>query len=324
MVFSPLTRGPGYGVCPKRPRAPTKWTSVLPLAGIFALAAVGCDDDEDSVSTPGELGSHHFFYECSTVDDVQCRNELTSFPDVVAVGASFDLVTGRNFGSSLFIKPASPSMVSSGGGEFRFLRPGVAAFLALSQDDKLKDFVHLTALPVDEIEVENTFGQSVTQVALNVGRTATLTAVPFGQDSELAGSMSFRWVTDNESVVAVPRRGTEIKIEGRAQGTALVRVELDDVSTTIQVTVGPTPIDAVDADVDRSDAGDAGVLDGALDASDIGDAGADGSASIDASATADTSTSDASTNAGATTDASTLGDAASTTDAQVPTEAGAP
>ena len=188
MVFSPLRRGFANARARTTPRTRLR-ISNWAFGCLLTLAPIGCGDSDSDVVT-GELGSNQFFYECTTLDDVQCRNELDSFPEVIAAGASFELLPSNALRSRVFIQPASPHLVSSIGGEFRFLEPGISAFLALHADRGVQDFVHLRAVPVDEIEVQNSFGQAVTQVTLQRGRETTLVAVPLGDDEELAGSLS--------------------------------------------------------------------------------------------------------------------------------------
>lgn len=324
MFFSPQPRGSTQIITPQAARG---WTSTLVLPLFVAASVVGCDgDDVDSTALPGELGSNHFFYDCASLDDVQCRNDLTSFPDLIAVGGSFSLVAGRTSRSSLFIKPASPQLVSATGNEFEFLRPGIAAFLALD-DDKIRDFVHLEAVPVDEIQVEGSFGQRVTEVDIEAGRQLVLVAVPLNDEEELAGTLPFRWTTDEETIVRVPRRGTEIRLEALKPGLAQVRVRLDDVSTTLNVTVTPRVLEPVEAGVvDAGTTGDAGPIDSLDAATDAGppsnDAGSD-AASGDAASSSDTSDPTSVTSGGEiSTDLSTPADASAPSDAQVPTEAG--
>lgn len=321
MVFSPLERG----LASKRNR--WRFARLLPLTCLLSSSFVACDDDVDSAALPGELGSNQFFYGCSSLDDVQCREELTSFPDFVAVGARFELNASRDLGSSLFIKPASPSLVSAAVGEFEFLEPGISAFLALDDNEELKDFIHLEAVPVDEIQVEGSFGQRVSEVTLEAGRELTLVAVPMGDDEELAGSLSFRWETEDERVVQVPRRGTEIRLEARQEGRALVRVELDDVETTIEVNVTKAGVEPRDAGEEPDRSTDASALDGAvdagpglLDAGEMSSAPSNDHAGTDAGST--TSSDSTSSDQSPATDASAPMDAAVSSDAQAPTEAG--
>lgn len=318
MVFSPLKRGLASARAGARP-----WTAyLLPITCLLAAPLVGCDDDSDSTALPGELGSNEFFYDCSTLDDIQCREDLTAFPDFIAVGASFELNASPDFGSSLFIKPASPRIVSAAAGEFRFLEPGFSAFLAIDDDDELRDFVHLEAVPVDEIQVEGSFGQRVTEITLAPGRVMTLIAVPFGDDAELAGSLSFRWSTDQETVVRVPRRGTEVRLEALEEGTALVRVELDQVEALIQVTVTEAESEPTDAGGNSDANTDAGALDAAV--VEPQDAALDLDSSVSPlDAAVDTASSAASDTSSSTpTDASTPTDSSDTPDAQVQAEAG--
>jgi hypothetical protein len=317
MFLSPLRRGFASS------RTRCSLAGVLPLSCFLAAFALGCDDSEDSPALTGELRSNEFFYDCVTPDDVQCRRDLTAFPDAIAVGGEFELRANRNLASSLFIKPASPQFVSSVGSEFEFLRQGVTAFLALDNDDEIQDFVHLRALPVDEIQVEGSFGERVSSVTMTAGRDVTLVAVPLANDEELAGSLSFRWLIENEDLVRIPRRGTEVRLEAVEPGTTRLRVELDEVSTTIEVTITPAERDPVDANVGPSnDAGDANVADAGDDLDGGFDAASEGLPSNTLDAAPSSSDSDATASETTPMDAAPPKDADVASDAETLAEAG--
>lgn len=243
------------------------WLACGVLPFVFAC---GDSEDEDNVSAlPGEIGSNHFFYQCATIDDPQCRDDLTDFPDKVAVGATFDLLAKDSRGASgdLFVEPASPLMVAASEGEFLFLEAGHAAFLALSHGAGLEDFVHLQAAAVAELVVQDVFGETLPEIVLDSGQKTNLTVVPLDDDGDvLAGSLVYRWVSDNDASVLVERAGTTVSIEGQEPGVARLRVSLgNQVSLTLNVRVedGPPvpPRDAGDLDAAVPDSG---VLDGAV------------------------------------------------------------
>lgn len=228
MRFISLSRS-AYRSAPKR-----GWLAV----GLFpAIFACGTDDD-DHAGLPGEIGTDHFFYECATIDDPQCREELTTFPEKIAVGARFDLEASTAQGSSLFVEAASPMMVAPSTGEFEFLRPGVTAFLA-TRDGRVHDFAHLLGVEVASLGVQDSFGEMVESLNLTSGQRTTITVVPFDHEGDtLAGSLTYRWATDNEAAILVERTGTTVSIHGQEPGEAQVRVSLgDQLALTLNVVV---------------------------------------------------------------------------------------
>lgn len=276
------------------------------LAALCVLPAVlGCDDD-DAGALPGEIGNNHFFYGCSTIDDAHCRDELTSFPDKIAVGGSFDLHAKDDNGSRLSARPASPVIVTSSGEEFRFRRAGFSAFLAFDFGEFV-DFAHIEAVDVTDIEVLDSFGSSQTELVLKSGKRTTVTAVPLDELGDtLAGSLVYRWASEDEEIVAVEAVGTTVQVTALAEGTAQLRVSLgEELSRLITVVVEPGPVGGSDAGNDL-DAGDADVVapdaeapDAAATASDAGDAGtSSGATGFDAGTDA---------GASATTDAGDVG-----------------
>jgi hypothetical protein len=236
MRFISLSRS-AYRSAPKR-----GWLAV----GLFpAILACGTDD-EDHAGLPGEIGTDHFFYECATIDDPQCREELTTFPEKIAVGARFDLEASTAHGSSLFVEAASPMMVAPSTGEFEFLRPGVTAFLA-TRDGRVHDFAHLLGVEVASLGVQDSFGEMVESLNLTSGQRTSLTVVPFDHEGDiLAGSLTYRWATNNEAAILVERTGTTVSIHGQEPGGAQVRVSLgDQFSLTLNVVVhegAPSPV----------------------------------------------------------------------------------
>lgn len=241
------------------------------LALCVTPALVACDSEDDG-SLPGDLGNNHFFYECASIDDPQCREELTEFPEKLAVGARFDLHAKEDNGSSLFVEAASPVIVTPSTGEFEFAQAGFSAFLAFDDDGKLADFAHVRAADVASLGLEDAFGRSVNQVLLGRGQKTTITVVPRDAEGDmLAGTLTYRWLTDNEEVVRVDERGTSVKFEGLERGTAQVQVSLgDEAALLFDVVVegaivedggaGPSDAEAPDARVvDDGGAGDAAV-----------------------------------------------------------------
>lgn len=241
------------------------WRRHLRLArypGWLALcvlpAVMGCGDDDDSGSLPGELGNNHFFYVCSTIDDAHCRDGITGFPDKIAVGGSFELPARDEGGRTLSVRSASPVMVTPTDEAFRFRRAGFNAFLAFNFGEFV-DFTHIEAVEVDDILVVDSFGREGTVTLVN-GERSSVTAIPIDVEGDtLAGSLSYRWSSDDESVVEVERVGTFVQLTAVGLGSAQVRVSLgEDVSRTFEVIVqedsNPSN-DAGDTDVGSTDAG---------------------------------------------------------------------
>src|SRR5690606_37195825 len=143
-------------------------------AALGALPAVVCchDDDDDNGSLPGELGNNHFFYGCSTIDDPQCRDELTFFPEKIAVGARFEIIAKSGDGSRLTVRPASPVMIAPASGGFEFREPGFGAFLAFGSNDFV-DFTHLEGVEVDDIDVLDAFDSPTDDLVLRRNQQTT-------------------------------------------------------------------------------------------------------------------------------------------------------
>src|SRR5690606_18344592 len=140
---------------------------------------------------------NHFFYGCATIDDAHCRDELTFFPEKIAVGARFELIAKADNGSRLTVRPASPVMVAPVSGEFEFLRSGFVAFLAFNFNEFV-DFVHLEGVQVEALDVLDAFGAPKDDLVLRRNQRTTLTAAPLDATGDtLAGSLSYRWVSDN-------------------------------------------------------------------------------------------------------------------------------
>jgi hypothetical protein len=264
------------------------------LALCVLPALMGCDDDE-SGSLPGEIGNNHFFYVCSTIDDAHCRDGLTGFPEKIAVGGSFELPARDDDGDTLTVRSASPVMVTPLDQEFRFRRAGFNAFLAFDFGEFV-DFAHVEAVPVDDILVVDSFGRSESTLTLVGGERTTMTAVPIDAVGDtLAGSLVYRWASDDDSVVDVESVGTSVQLTAIGNGTAQVRVSHgDDVFRVLHVVVQDDvsfPTDAGnDTDAGSPDAAvpDAGPLDADVPDADVtADGGSDGLDGGETSAPAD-------------------------------------
>src|SRR5690606_33701839 len=219
--------------------------------GMLPVIVACSPGEEEQTGLPGEIGSGHFLYECATGDDPHCREELTFFPEKIAVGARFDVEASTSRGSALLIEVASPLMVAPSRSDFVFLRAGVTAFLAV-RDRQVHDFAHLRGVEVASIEVQNAFGEGVDTLVLSSGQRTSLTVVPFDDEGDtLAGSLTYRWATDNEAAILVEPTGTTGRIEGLEPGAAQVRVSLGDrLSLTLNVVVNEGAQDRIDGGLD--------------------------------------------------------------------------
>lgn len=282
---------------------------------MLVLPVAGCDSD-DSGALPGELGDNNFFYGCSTIDDAHCRADSAEFPDKIALSASFQLEARDGDSRSLDLKPVSPVMVTATSGEFRFRKAGWCSFVATDSFGDLIDFAHLRAVPVAEIGLDDALGEPVgEQLHLDVGDATVLTAVPLDEIGDtLAGSLTFRWASENESVLMVERSGGAATLTPLSEGTVELRVSLgDDVSRSVQVVVGSAPIGETTAP-QPTDAGvDAASDDGGALPSEAGSSVEAGSTTTDAGETSTALVDAASSGAtDAASSASTAGDAGST------------
>lgn len=241
------------------------------LALCLLPAVAACDDDDDSGSLPGEIGNNHFFYVCSTIDDAHCRDGLTDFPDKLAVGGTFELTAKDEDSDTLSVRAASPVMITTDREEFRFRRAGFGAFLGFDFGDFV-DFVHLEAVEVADILVVDSFGRGEETLTLSRNQRSTVTAVPLDAEGDtLAGSLVYRWASEDDTVVEIEAVGTSVQMTAVGEGTTEIRVSLgNDVFRMIPVVVRPqlsTPEDGgagldagpVDAAIPDAQAPDANV-----------------------------------------------------------------
>lgn len=239
---------------------------------VLAMPAAGCDSD-DSGALPGELGDNNFFYQCSTIDDAHCRFDLVDFPDKIALSSSFRLEARDGNSRSLDLKPVSPVMVTASGGEFRFRNAGFCSFVATDSFGDLIDFAHLRAVPVAEIGLDDALDEPIgAQWQLELGESTTITAVPLDEVGDsLAGSLSFRWASDDESVLTVERNGGAVTVSAVGEGSAELQVSLgDDLTRSVRVVVGAAPVGETSAS-QPTDAGvDAAADDGGTTPTDAG------------------------------------------------------
>lgn len=231
---------------------------------MLVMPVAGCDSD-DSGALPGELGDNNFFYQCSTIDDAHCRFDLVDFPDKIALSASFQVEARDENSRSLDLKPVSPVMVTASGGEFRFRKAGICSFVATDSFGDLIDFAHLRSVPVAEIGLDDALNAPIgAEWQLTLGESTTVTAVPLDEEGDtLAGSLNFRWVSDDESVLTVERSGGRITVSAVGEGSATLQVSLgDDLTHSVRVVVGDAPISETSAP-EPTDAGvDAAADDG--------------------------------------------------------------
>lgn len=242
----------------------------LALVSLMGVAAIGCGDG-DVDGTLGELGEGVFRYACIEDGDARCNetNAVSSFdvsavlgidpelPTAIAVGARFDLsYVGDTIDDGDFlivdVEPARTDLVTHAGG-FVIEAPGTFAFLARNGPKKtVADFVHLDALTPSGIDIWHDEERKST-LDLTVTNTAELAAVPVANgDIPLAGALGVAWTTSDASVVAIGAASDsatpssdkelnddEIRLIALAVGTATLTVTQGELTSTIEVTVGP-------------------------------------------------------------------------------------
>jgi hypothetical protein len=214
-----------------------------------------------------------FSYECVSEGDAVCnqtgavdehwvRPDLGiegQIPELMAVSGRFDLSyygssAVTDYGSALptEIVPVLPDEVRAVGG-FSFRQPGTVAFLVRNPQGITVDFVHLTAAPVDDIELWCR-EQRVSTVELEAPGAETAAAVvPVDADGiHLAGALGYSWSSSDTDVLRIaaadsnltPSAGAvvsddEVRLVAMAEGQAELTVVLDELSATMTVTVGP-------------------------------------------------------------------------------------
>jgi len=181
-------------------------------------------------------------------------------------------------------------MVSPDDEGFRFRHPGFNAFLAFDFGEFV-DFAHVEAVEVDEILVLDSLG-STENVTMPTNERTTLTAVPLDEEGDmLAGSLVYRWASDNEAVIQIEAVGTSVQLTSVGEGTALVRVSQDEVSRVVRVVVrdGASAVTDGGSDAGPSDAAvpDAAAPDAAAVSIDGGTLNSDAGSTLDSSASLD-------------------------------------
>lgn len=239
--------------------------------GALALMATGCSAGAvEPPGTLGELGMGTFRYNCIEEGDAVCNQTqaVDTFlvsadlgingeaPAAIAVGARFDLAyfgdVETKDGQLLLVEtvPARPDAVTKVGG-FVITTPGVHAFLARSPKGIVADFIHVSALEVEDLDVW-VDEHRVEAITLPVGSELVLAVVPQnGTGVSLAGALPYRWQVDGDAAAidsiggfgapttTVELNDDEIRVYGAAEGTATITVERGDVQKQIQVTVEP-------------------------------------------------------------------------------------
>jgi hypothetical protein len=131
------------------------------------------------------------------------------------------------------------------GAAFKAVHVGTGGLLA-RRGNTVVDIIHLDIAPVDHVQIDasgDTVGEveeGVVALTLPIGRTVRLRALAVDQaDEVLAGALSCRWSSAEEAVARITTLATdnEVTIEATAVGAAVLRVELEDLTAEVAVTV---------------------------------------------------------------------------------------
>jgi hypothetical protein len=274
----------------------------LTVAGcVLASLAAGCGgDDFSGPNMQGELGAGAFLYICVGDSDPYCDGAtVSSFPEVLAVGGSFDLEYEAD--DDVFeddalpqVIAASPQSIGAVGMGFAMLRPGHAAVLATTGVGEVYDLRHLYAADVARVAFTTGDSQELADVSLEVGEQLTIRAQP--QDSlrtTLGGSLTYEWVSDDAEVVRIATADVDrdVTIEGVATGVTMIRVNAGGFVQALTVEVGGAVATSNAEDSGASDDGTSGTegdaTEGSSGTSDSTDAGESGSTSDDTGTTGD-------------------------------------
>ncbi len=243
-------------------------TRLLSLGSILLVA--GCLG-----GTSGEIDGGAFFYECGESDFV-CFEVITNswltidlnsdrdepFPEFVAVGAEFDvtfMATERLFGDNdeektARAEPASPEMIMADGRHFTALSAGVTSVVGRAEGGNVFDFLHFELVPIMDIEVRvrDPHGEILiptvsTTLELEAGSRVIVDLAPVGSPGQaLGGGVEWAATADDPDVVAVDVTsgfesdgGLTFALVPQREGQAVLTLEMEDYSETIEVTVGP-------------------------------------------------------------------------------------
>lgn len=234
-------------------------TSCLPPARAAAVLAAALGLGCTGLTPPGnngELNNGIFSYSCDSDSDPACDDAepgvLATMPGKIAVGGRFTLKYtpspfGDDTGGSAIVEPASKSLLiqtETFASSFKGVKPGLCAVLA-RRGDVVTDFIHVRIEAIDHLQVDSsspTAGeeQGVESIELSAGEVMALRAYPVDEaDVLLAGALSATWSSSDVEVVAFETLESDnaVTLQAMGAGTATLRVDVEDISKEISVTV---------------------------------------------------------------------------------------
>lgn len=221
------------------------------LAGLAATVACGSSMDGSKV---GNLGRGSFKYTCISDDgdDSTCplgatKTRSFDFPAVIAVGGAFKMTYDANsdvqtqLGNPI-LKPASPDFLSDDAPEvFVARRPGRVAIVARSSaNGKAADYTYVRIAQPLTLKMKQTDNTERSTLTVASGQTFSLHAEAYADhDLRLAGTVSYDWVSDDKSVVALNGVTPNARMVFKAgnPGTTKLTAKLDQLTVSIDVTV---------------------------------------------------------------------------------------
>ena len=252
------------------------WGSLIvgQLVCLTGLAACTVSDPGDGIS--GELGVGTFDYQCVIASDAACisdgvvdaflaKNDLGGQkepPQAVAVGARFGLNYAGTLitegpadgleGISLIATEAAAPIDEIGTEAFEINEPTTTAFVALSAERRVVDFINMTAASPAELLVwENQ--ASVESLKIEQGEKITLAFTLADESGRLlAGAVESSWQVGDASVLSLSdaqgdrstdeselKNRVEIQVTGKNVGETQLEVQALDLSRSLNIEVLP-------------------------------------------------------------------------------------
>lgn len=225
----------------------------LTATATLAISLAACGSIKDPApGTVGELGNGRFSYGCASDSDPMCDGGSgpETRPRRVAIASRFLMTytpTDETSGSATVVPVSQDFFIESNefGASFKAIKAGTGGLLA-RRGDTIVDILHLDITPVVNLQIDasgDTLGaveEGITALTLPVGRTVRLRALSVDEaDETLAGALSCRWSTLDDAVARIVTLATdnEITVEAHAIGVAVLRVEIEDMSAEVALTV---------------------------------------------------------------------------------------
>jgi len=252
-----------------------------PRIAVGVLLLGGCSDSCGTETQPGvvgELGNGRFHYACTSPSDPACEASGTIadadyFPTCIALGGRFELDYELLDASALESDELTPVLYIDsvnqrffeGTSPFRALRVGRAAFV-VRESERVLDLLHLDIVEPDAMDIVAREPASPTAaIELPAGDTEVLRVFPRSSTcTQLGGGVTIE-AESSDPLVATVAAGDELRIQGQANGTAVVTVRLGALEQTIAVTVVDGPIDPDTSPIGESTSSGPGSDDGTTD-----------------------------------------------------------